>query len=115
MSLKLNFGRDVQGFNAFAPQFADVKFSATLASSGNASVTVPKSFENWIVSFSYTPGSNIWVANNASAAAPAGATFAATSSELNPGSRVVKAGDVINLLNNGANPSDVGVLLYAVS
>lgn len=114
MSRMLNFGRDVQGFNAYAPSFSVDDYSATIASSGNATVTVPSNFENWIVSFSYQPGSDIWVAYNGNAAAPAGSTFASTNSELLPGARIVHAGDTINFLNNGANSADIGVAFYAL-
>jgi hypothetical protein len=113
--MPLNFGRDVQGYNSFAASKADAKFSATLASAGNASFTVPSNYENWIVSFSFQPGSEVWVSINGTAAAPAGATFASTNSELLPGSRTVQAGDVINILNTGAGDADVGVSLYAIS
>jgi|SRR6267154_58030 len=111
----LNFGRDVQGFNAFAPEFADVKYSATLASAGHDEFTVPSNFQNWIVAFSFQPGSSVWVALNGVAAAPAGATFAATTSEYLPGARKVKAGDIIDVLNNGVGSAGVGVMLYAIS
>lgn len=113
--MPLNFGRDVQGFNTFAANAPDVKLSATLAAAGHDDFTVPSSFQNWIVSFSFEPGSNIWVSINGTAAAPAGATFASTSSELLPGSRTVKAGDIIDVLNSGAGAADVGVQLYAIS
>lgn len=116
---QLNFARDVQGFNTFAPPPSDNKYSATIAAAGNATITLPTSVERWIVSFSYQPGSNVWVAYNNSAAAPAGATFASTNSELLPGSRVFnsKKSDgtaaTINLLNNGSSSADIGVVLYA--
>lgn len=122
MSTKLNFGRDCQGYNAFAPPPAADKYSATLASGGNATITLPTNSPYWIVSFSYQPGSDIWVAYNGSAAAPAGATFATTTSELLPGARIVpstnttSSGTVattINILNNGTASADVGVILYA--
>lgn len=113
--MPLNFGRDIQGFNTFAANKADNKYSATLAAAGNDSITVPSSFQNWIVSFAFQPGSEVWVSINGTAAGPAGATFAATVSELLPGSRVVKAGDIINIKNTGAGAADVGVNLYAVS
>lgn len=113
--MPLNFGRDVQGFNSFAANSADVLLSATLASAGSDSFTVPASSQNWIVSFSFQPGSEIWVSVNGTATAPAGATFAATDSELLPGSRFVQADDVIDVLNSGAGDADVGVQLYAIS
>lgn len=120
MSTKLNFGRDVQGYNAFAPPPSTDKYSATLAAGGNATITLPTNVSSWIVSFSYQPGSLIWVAYNASAAAPAGATFATTTSELLPGARVLPSlqangtsATTINLLNGGAGSSEIGVTLYA--
>jgi hypothetical protein len=113
--MPLNFGRDIQGFNTFAANDADLKLSATLAAAGHDDFTVPSNFTNWIVSFSFQPGSEVWVSINGTATAPAGATFAATDSELLPGSRVVKAGDVIDVLNTGAGTADIGVMLYAIS
>jgi len=115
MSTQLNFGRDVQGFNAYAPQFSTNRYSANLLSTGNSSVTIPSNFGRWIASFSYQPGSTIWVALNTSAAPPVGNSFAQNVSELNPASKSVKSGDVINFYNNGSGASDVGVTLYAVS
>jgi hypothetical protein len=112
--MPLNFARDVQGFNTFAANAADLLMSATLASASHDSFTVPSNFQNWIVSFSFQPGSEVWVSINGTAAAPAGATFAATDSELLPGSRFVQAGDEIDVLNSGAGDADVGVQLYAI-
>lgn len=112
---ELNFGRDVQGFNAFAPSFSDTKYSASLLSAGSDSITVPGTNTNWIAAFSYEPGAVIWVALNDTAAPPAGNTFVATTSELLPASRKVQGGDVIDFYNHGANIADVGVVLYAVT
>jgi len=121
MTTKLNFGRDVQGYNAFAPNVSGDKYSATLAAGGNSTITLPTNSQQWIVSFSYQPGADIWVNYNANAAAPAGNTFASTTSELLPGSRYLPAlqnngtsATTINLLNNGAGTADVGVILYAI-
>lgn len=122
MTTKLNFGRDVQGYNAFASNVAVDKYSATLASGGNATLTLPTNVPQWIVSFSFQPGSDVWVAYNGTAAAPAGATFAATTSELLPGSRTLPSlqnngtsATTINLLNNGTGSADIGIILYATS
>ena len=120
MSTDLNFALDVQGYNSYAPPISTNMFSATLAAGGNASITLPTNKPTWIVAFSYQPGSDIWVRFNGTAGAPAGATFAATTSELNPGARIVscfKADGVtaatINILNNGASSADIWVGLYA--
>lgn len=111
---QLNFGRDVQGMNAYAPQLADVMFSATIASGAAQGITVPSTSENWIVVFSYQPGSSIWVSVDHTAAAPVGATFAATTSFLLPAQLKVKAADTISCFNNNATGQDVGIALYAV-
>lgn len=120
MSTKLNFARDNQGYNSFAPPPAADKYSATIPSGDNETITLPGNAQSWIVSFSYQAGSDIWVAYNGTASAPAGATFASTNSELLPGSRVLPSfqnngttATTINLLNNGAGSADVGVILYA--
>lgn len=122
MTTKLSFGRDVQGYNAYAPAPSGDKYSATLASGGNSTITLPTNVPTWIVSFSYQPGSDIWVNYNATASAPAGSTFASTTSELLPGSRLLPAlqnngtsPTTINLYNNGSGSSDVSVILYSGS
>jgi hypothetical protein len=124
MTTKLNFGRDVQGYNTFAPPPSTNMYSATLASGGNSTITLPTNVATWIVAFSFQPGSDIWVAYNGTAAPPAGSTFASNISELLPGSRVLNSttttssgtvATTINLYNNGAGVADVGVILYAIS
>lgn len=122
MTTKLNFGRDIQGYNSFAPPVSTNMYSATLAASGNATITLPTNVPYWIVAFSFQPGSDIWVRFNGNAAAPAGATFAATTSELLPGARIVSCfqsdgitATTINLLNNGSSSADIWVGLYANS
>lgn len=111
---QLNFSKDVQGFNAFAPMLSDLMYSAALASGDDDDITVPSSNENWIAVFSYQPGSDIWVSINDTAAAPAGATFVATTSFLLPAQLKVKAGDTISCMNNSATDQDVGIALYAI-
>lgn len=119
MTTRLAFGRDVQGYNAFAPAFADDAFSATLAATTDTTVTIPSNFQNWIAFFSVEPSKLVWVALNTAAAAPAGATFASTASELissnfqYPPARKVKAGDVLHFFSQ-AGTANVGVTLYAI-
>ena len=115
MTALLNFGSDIKGYNTFASPISTDKFSATIAAAGNTTLTVPSNYNNWIVSFSFQPGSDIWVAYNGSAAAPVGGTFAATTSELLPGARLLLKGTTINCFNNGAGAADVGVIMYAIS
>jgi hypothetical protein len=89
---KLNFGRDVQGFNAFAAPPSTNIFSAKLTVGAAATVTLPLDYKKWIVAFSYTGGAEVWVDfTGATAASPTLGTFSATTSCRNPGTRVVKA------------------------
>lgn len=110
----LEFGRDVQGFNAYAPPFSTNMFSATLQAGIEETMTVPSNFKVWNISFSYQAGTNVWVARNATATVPAGATLAATNSSLIPASRTVYAGDVIHMITDNSS-AEVGVELYGIS
>jgi hypothetical protein len=111
---QLNFGRDVQGMNAFAPMISTNMYSAAIASGDDQPITVPSSNQNWIAVFSYQPGADIWVSINDTAAAPGGGTFAATTAFLLPAQLKVQAGDVISCLNNNTTDQDVGIALYAI-
>lgn len=117
MSTLLNFQNDIKGYNSYAPKFSTDKFSATLASGGNATITVPAhtNYTHWVVSFSYQAGSNIWLSVDGTAAGPAGATFASTTSQLMPGALAVETGSTINVINTGAASADVGAVFYAIS
>lgn len=115
MSTVLDFQNDVKGYNSFAPAFATDRYSATLASGGSSTITVPSNFKHWVAAFSYQAGGDIWVSINGTAAGPAGATFATTTSQLQPGALSVNSTDVISIKNNGAGSSDIGVVLYAIS
>ncbi len=112
---QLLFGRDVQGYNAFAPSLSMNMLSAELASGGDDEFDVPETADQWIAVFSYEPGAIIWVSVNDTAAPPAGNTFAAITSFLLPAQLSVKKGDSISCYNNSATDQDVGVALYAVS
>lgn len=103
MSTLLSFGRDVQGYNAYAPMPSTDTYSATLAANTPVSVTVPSNHQVWIASFNYTPGASVYVDfTGAVAAPPAGSTLAATTSTLNPGQRTVLAGQNISVISDAA-------------
>lgn len=109
---QLNFGRDVQGLNAYAPQSPDDKYSVTLSNGVAVPFTVPDNFPVWILSIAADPGTSVWYSNGGTADNPAGATFAATTSELNPGPRLVYANDVLSFLTTNAT-ADVQISLWS--
>ena len=116
--------RDINGYNGFGLAFSLDKYSATIATSTDTTLTVPSagplgsgtsstSTNKYIAIFSYEPGSSVWVAVNATAAVPAGASFAATTSELLPTARYVKGGDVLHFIT-GDTSATVGVTFYVL-
>ena len=114
-SVHLNFGRDVQGFNAYAPATSGNKWSATITNGSETSITIPSNYSVWIAVFSFQPGTSVWVdLTGATAIIPVGDTLASTTAELNPASRTVYAGGKISIIT-GNTSADVGVSLYAVS
>ena len=112
MTTQLNLGRDVQGFNAYAPDFADINYNTILAANIEQHFTVPSNVSRWIAVFSFTPGASVWASNLDTAVIPTG-SFAASLSQLNPATRTVKAGDVLSFISD--DTAEVGVSLYAVS
>lgn len=115
MSTPLIFGRDVQGYNAYAPTPSTNMYSATITNGTPASITVPTSSATWVVTFSYQPGTNVWVDfTGATAAIPVGATLLATTSMRNPAARTVLSGTNISIITDNTS-SDVGIEMYAIS
>ncbi len=126
MSTKYALVRDINGYNGFGLQFSDQKFSATLAMAADTTLTVPGNgslgttasvVNKFLAVIQITANAEVWVALNATAAVPAGASFAATNSDLIIGSeyfaREVKAGDVLHFLAPAAN-TDICVLFYTL-
>lgn len=110
-TIPLQFGRDQQGYNAFAPYPSTVKYSATITNGSATSITVPKSFPLWIVSFRYYPN-DVWVdVTGATAAIPVGATLASATSELNPSSLTLASGATISIIT-GLTSADVSIVMW---
>ena len=110
----LSFGRDAQGYNTYAPSPASVKYSATLAATTATSITIPSSYQTWIVSFRYYPN-DVWIdVTGATAAVPVGATLTSTTSELNPASLTLEAGTVISAITAQTN-ADISIVMWPVS
>lgn len=114
MSTVLNFGRDSQGYNAYAPVSATDKWQATLTNGNESHITVPSNNENWIASFAIQPGGSVWVDfSGATAVVPGSNTLTSCTSELNPGARKVIAGTKISVITGNTN-CDIGISLYAI-
>jgi hypothetical protein len=112
--------------NGFGLQTAVLKYDCTLTSGGGEkTLTIPdKNAEgisttsptnNYVAIYKVESGKNVWVANGATATATAGASFAATDSELivSGDGRYVRGGDVLHFITADATAT-INVLLYWV-
>jgi hypothetical protein len=112
MITKFKMIRDIAGYNGFGLTFTEWNYNIVLASGSTKTLTIPEEDERYIAIFSFEPGSTVYVANNDTAAIP-GASFAKSSSQLNPVGRWVKAGDVLSFITSNTN-ADICVQLYAL-
>jgi hypothetical protein len=100
----------------FSMRPASLKFNAVLAVSTDTALTVPGDASNFMALIKCTqPGDPVWFSVNSPASAPAGASLAATNSELCDVIRMcrqVKAGDVLHFFTTASNVS-ISVSLYA--
>lgn len=106
-----------QPVDDFGFRFSDLKYSASLAGSTDTTLTIPGAAQRYKAVIKVENNGLVWVAINATAAVPAGTSFAATSSELINDAksicREVKAGDVLHFITATAG-TDVSVVLYAL-
>lgn len=104
-----------QPVDDFGLLFSQSKYSATIAATTDTTFTVPGIAPRYKAVIKVK--SNTWVALNATAAVPVGATFAATTSELILSTkelcREVKAADVLHFFTSTAS-TDVSIVLYAL-
>ncbi len=129
MAKKYAHVNDVNGSEGNGLQIADILYSATLTSGGgDTTLTVPAAgslggiggqlHNKWAAKIVTEQGSTVWHALNATAAVPAGATFAASTSELIPPEteiiRRVEAGDVMHFVTADAT-ADVSVTFYSLN
>ena len=107
--------RDINGYNGFGLPFSNSNYSATITGAATT-LTVPTNTKHTqlLAVFTFEPGASVWVSNNNTATIPAGATFAATNSDLNPSARVVNEGDVLSFITSNTSTL-VGVTFYALS
>ncbi len=126
MTTQYKLQKDVAGYNGFGLQFCDLKYSASLAITTDTTLTVPlkgsmgaalNSVNKWLAVIQVEANLSVWFALNATAAVPAGSTFALTTSDLIIGSEYygveVKAGDVMHFLAPTAG-TDILVKFYAL-
>jgi hypothetical protein len=119
MATQYNIYSYIKGINGFGLPFCDTIYTATLAANTVQTITVPGTAamgavgyttDKYVAIFSYTAA--IWVAVNATAAIPAGGTFALSTSELNPNAKYVRAGDVISIIS--VPGASVSVSIYSI-
>lgn len=113
--------RDVAGYNGFGLKPTDTAYSATLAANTDTTLTVPLEFAlgncsstavaRLLAIIVSDPGDSVWVALNATASLPVGASFAATTSALNPAAYEVKGGDVLHFITSGTGV-DISIRFY---
>jgi hypothetical protein len=122
-STPFSMTKDINGSNGFGIQFAVDNYSATVAQNTDTTLACPltstlggatsQTKNKFLAIFSYQPGASVWVANNATAAVPAGGSFASTTSTLNPSARQVQAGDILHFYTSDTAAA-VGVTFYAL-
>lgn len=115
---------EAQGVNGWGSRFSTNSYTVTLGAGTEATVTVPSStsmgtpmakvYNKWLARVTVEAGKKVYIALNATAAVPAGATLAASTSELLPiqSAWFVKAGDVIHII--GAAAADVSIAFFAL-
>lgn len=105
-----------QPVDDFGLRFASLKYSAALAATTDTTLTIPGNAQRYkaIIKVDINV---VWVALNATAAVPAGTTFASTTSEIvqdnEPLCREVISGDVLHFFTATATTA-VSVVLYAL-
>jgi len=123
MATKFALSRDINGYNGFGLQFSDTKYSATVAQSTDTTLTIggagamgsiANNVNKYIAIFNFEPGSQVWVAKDATAAVPVGGSFASTNSEMNPAAREVEVGDVLHFFTPDSGGAAVSVVIYAL-
>jgi hypothetical protein len=122
--LDYNINSIAKGVNGFGrkPPATGYIYTITLAGATVKTLTVPSTSAMGTINsaltnvflalFSYEPAVEFWVAINGTAAVPAGATFAASTSELLPSAYILKAGDVIQVISTAGG--DMSISFYAI-
>lgn len=123
MATRYNVDKYIQGINGFGNYFCDTVYNVTLAANTEATVTVPgiaamgnpteTNNNKFVAVMNYKGDAKpTFVTLNATAAVPAGSSFAAATSSIEPPGRVVKAGDVIHMVSAGTPSVSVEFYTY---
>lgn len=126
MSTQYNIYNYIKGINGFGLALSDTIFTATLTANTDTTVTVPglaaagaaTAYQyNKLIAIIDTISGPLWVAVNAVAAVPAGATLAASTSRLVnpylPMGLYVKGGDVLHFLTPSTGV-EMSVAFYTI-
>ncbi|MES2356261.1 MAG: hypothetical protein V4568_18020 [Pseudomonadota bacterium] len=124
MSTQYSIDDQTHGVNGWGLRFCDSSYTATIGATTDTTLAVPlnasmgtpaASVNNkFIAVITVAPSKTVYVALNATAAVPAGSTFAASTSALLPiqSARFVKAGDTLHFYS--AATADISVEFYAI-
>lgn len=103
--------RDINAVPDYGLGFTTYNFDTTLATDVEQTQTLPANpsaqYTYWKINFSFSPGSNVYVALNATASSP-GTSFAQTDSELNPAVRYARPGDILHFITPDASGAYAG-------
>ena len=127
MTTQYNIDRVSYGASGWGYILSDTIYTATLAISTDTTLTVPSkaalgvpgaNVNKFIARIRVNGTKSVWFARNATAVVPAGASFAAASSELlvqssgGDNGYYVLAGDVLHFISAAA--ADISVAFYAI-
>jgi hypothetical protein len=105
-----------QPIDDFGLRFSDLLYSVSLDATTDTTLIVPGNAPRYKAVLKISYNGVVWVAVNATAAVPAGSTFASTTSELINGQhlcREVKNGDVLHFYTPNAD-TVVSVAFYSM-
>lgn len=95
--------RDISGYNGFGiiPTY-DIQ-GCSLAANVAQTFTVPDNYSNWIAIFTFTPGSNVFVRFDGTAATVPTGTVSSILVALNPSARAVNGGQTFSVITPDAS------------
>ncbi len=102
MSTKFLMTHDIGGFNGFGiiPTY-DIQ-GCSLTANAAQTFTVPSNYSNWMAIFTYTPGANVFVRFDGSAATVPTGTVASIHVALNPSARALAGGSTFSVITPDA-------------